>query len=627
MVHVPRIFMALSGVVVLTAVASGDTWTNGAGNNDWYNGLNWSDGSAPTSTDSAVVELTGANRAVIGPGTADAQDVLAGDHGSGEIDILAGSLLLARKIISGTNNGSSGIVNMSGGSVDLLEDLLIGLEPGSTGSFTQSGGDVLARKVIVGVNRNAANGAGVGSYSLSGDSTLDLVEDLLVGLKGHGSFTQSGGDIIAGKLILGVDKPDTGVALGGTGTYDMQGGTLDLLGHVGVAFGAGTTATWTQSGGDVLATQMLLGDQGPDVGAGLPASHGTANISGGTIDLIETFRVGNGNDSKGTLNMSGGTILSNNFLLGDGNKGSGAVTLSGTAKLDLLGVLFMTGNGTSTFSMTGGEVVSGNIVVGGNGKVVADISGGVINTGSFLLSDSPTGIAEVEMTGGTMNLTGNVRLGWGSSVAVDGGISGKFTMNGADAVINAANIIIRDEVHMGMPAFEFELFNGTINLTGNLADQTVNGSPQFGLFDMHGGKLTLDGDKVTQIESRITAGDLTASGAASSMLSDFSIIFDGTETVVMLSGGAVAGDYNGNGIVDAADYTVWRDTLGSTTNPAADGDGNGTVQTADYNFWRARFGNTSGSGSSAGSAVPEPSSLLLVCCALVGCFAAHRRCK
>ena len=26
----------------------------------------------------------------------------------------------------------------------------------------------------------------------------------------------------------------------------------------------------------------------------------------------------------------------------------------------------------------------------------------------------------------------------------------------------------------------------------------------------------------------------------------------------------IVGDYNHNGIVDAADYTVWRDTLGQT---------------------------------------------------------------
>ena len=72
----------------------------------------------------------------------------------------------------------------------------------------------------------------------------------------------------------------------------------------------------------------------------------------------------------------------------------------------------------------------------------------------------------------------------------------------------------------------------------------------------------------------------------------------------------ILGDYNGDCTVDAANYVVWRDTLGSTTNLAADGSGNGFIGASDYTFWRARFGNTAGSGS--GAAVPEPKSLLLV---------------
>jgi hypothetical protein len=51
------------------------------------------------------------------------------------------------------------------------------------------------------------------------------------------------------------------------------------------------------------------------------------------------------------------------------------------------------------------------------------------------------------------------------------------------------------------------------------------------------------------------------------------------------------GDYNKNSVVDAADYVIWRKTLGSTSVLNADGDGNGTIQQADYDFWAARFGN------------------------------------
>jgi len=51
------------------------------------------------------------------------------------------------------------------------------------------------------------------------------------------------------------------------------------------------------------------------------------------------------------------------------------------------------------------------------------------------------------------------------------------------------------------------------------------------------------------------------------------------------------GDYNKNSVVDAADYTIWRNTLGSTSDLRADGDKNGTIQQADYDYWKARFGN------------------------------------
>jgi hypothetical protein len=54
------------------------------------------------------------------------------------------------------------------------------------------------------------------------------------------------------------------------------------------------------------------------------------------------------------------------------------------------------------------------------------------------------------------------------------------------------------------------------------------------------------------------------------------------------------GDFNGNGIVDAADYTVWRDNLGSTSNAVLHGNGDATlgVGPGDYTLWKANFGTT-----------------------------------
>ncbi len=71
------------------------------------------------------------------------------------------------------------------------------------------------------------------------------------------------------------------------------------------------------------------------------------------------------------------------------------------------------------------------------------------------------------------------------------------------------------------------------------------------------------------------------------------------------------GDYNGDGTVDAADYTVWRHTLGSTSDLRADGNGDLVVDDADFSVWRSAFGSTYvfGGGASLRAEVPEPASL------------------
>jgi hypothetical protein len=75
----------------------------------------------------------------------------------------------------------------------------------------------------------------------------------------------------------------------------------------------------------------------------------------------------------------------------------------------------------------------------------------------------------------------------------------------------------------------------------------------------------------------------------------------------------VQGDYNGDGAVNAADYTVWRDNLGGPGLPNEGGISPGTVDQADYTFWRSRYGATTPAATA--TAVPSPASALL---ALIG---------
>ena len=89
------------------------------------------------------------------------------------------------------------------------------------------------------------------------------------------------------------------------------------------------------------------------------------------------------------------------------------------------------------------------------------------------------------------------------------------------------------------------------------------------------------------------------------------------------------GDYNQDGIVDAADYTVWRDKLGDdgSTLPNRDPANSGTIGGDDYDSWKSNFGMTSGRGSGnlASGTVPEPSSCELLLLAATAFWTWHQR--
>lgn len=114
----------------------------------------------------------------------------------------------------------------------------------------------------------------------------------------------------------------------------------------------------------------------------------------------------------------------------------------------------------------------------------------------------------------------------------------------------------------------------------------------------------------TAVDSIVSVTDAGASSAFSTLAtSGANTVWRG---IVFVPGAApgVTGDYNGNGVVDAADYVLWRN------DPTSFGG-----DPAGYNTWRSHFGNTSG-GSGAGvgaAAVPEAGSVALVLLGLSLC--------
>ncbi|QDT67697.1 hypothetical protein MalM25_05990 [Planctomycetes bacterium MalM25] len=139
-----------------------------------------------------------------------------------------------------------------------------------------------------------------------------------------------------------------------------------------------------------------------------------------------------------------------------------------------------------------------------------------------------------------------------------------------------------------------------------------------------------DGANVTDfIDWNAEANDLNLIGGATSLgsLSAFGEDQAGNVYLVRLNGEILritdaalptrVGDFNSDGVVDAADYTVWRDSLGET-GPDLPADANLSLEIdpGDYEIWRANYGRT-GTAGLAASGVPEPSGWLLAAFALI----------
>ncbi len=113
----------------------------------------------------------------------------------------------------------------------------------------------------------------------------------------------------------------------------------------------------------------------------------------------------------------------------------------------------------------------------------------------------------------------------------------------------------------------------------------------------------------------------TTGGAGFFNAEGFNVRYD----VSSASSSAIAGDFTGNGLVDAGDYTVWRDNLGrpETALAAGSGNGSGTVDQADYNLWVSNFDPAA--AASTATAAPEPGTLTGIAIALLAGIAVKRR--
>jgi hypothetical protein len=217
-------------------------------------------------------------------------------------------------------------------------------------------------------------------------------------------------------------------------------------------------------------------------------------------------------------------------------------------------------------------------------------------------------------TTGAVNLNHSVISSTGTGSIVNSGVLG--TAGGTPIAANLTSTGSLAIDIAGVAANQVDVFSitGSASLQGSiLVDVLGSYSPA--------GPITI----LTATGGINLTGALTLSGPDANLFSGVSVV--GNNLVLNVGAAGPTGDYNGNGVVDAADYTVWRDTLNTNVaaGTGADGNQNGMIDTGDYTFWKTRFGNNVGSGAGLSAAVPEPATAWILLIGLVAMLSQRGR--
>jgi autotransporter-associated beta strand protein len=213
--------------------------------------------------------------------------------------------------------------------------------------------------------------------------------------------------------------------------------------------------------------------------------------------------------------------------------------------------------------------------------------------GKWILTNNNSYTWETQVEEGTLLVNGNQSTATGlTTVSAGAALGGTGTIGG--------NVLLEAGA-----AFTAAFSGGTIDplaILGNLDLSALSNS------------LSITGSGVGSSWTLLTyAGTLTGTFESTPGYTlDYG---SGTNSqITIMAAPGLVGDYNNNGKVDAADYTVWRNSVGDPGTSLVNRDPNnmGVVGEDDYDSWKENFGAMAGSGSLASAAVPEPASLVMV---------------
>ena len=411
--------------------------------------------------------------------------------------------------------------------------------------------------------------------------------------------------------------------------------TVNPAGTLRYTADATTTRTFNLAGGKLEAPAgVTLTLSGAAVNGGFLRGAGSFVVTGGaTLSAATTLNGTTINQTGpasytdftngGTLNVAANLADPPSF---DGftNQGSGAVIVGANAKVSVADF-----QSYGTFALAPGTGGGFTQVTNAGGAPLFFNGGSRTYIGSAAAPNPQTAklSANVELNGALLvnngTVDGTVDVNYGS-LAKGAGVygvvnvfeGGTFSPGNSPGIVTASTVTFdRSPVTSGSPTLLVELggttpgagydqlhVTGQLSLAGLLQVVLVPGfMPGSGnSFDL------LDWGSLAGTFSSISLPALTAG-----LTWNTSQLY--TTGVLSVTSAGIPGDYNNNGVVDAADYVVWRANQGTNNVPAERPHRRHDRSWPSLTSGGASFGQTVGGGSglSADAAVPEPATLLL----------------
>jgi len=327
---------------------------------------------------------------------------------------------------------------------------------------------------------------------------------------------------------------------------------------------------------------------------------------------------------------------------------------NGTISGEVEGSGNITVNGTLSDSHTGGSVTLNEFEIGSTGEpaaVASDTYSGTITANNFINME-----VRHHMEDAAFVVNANSRMEMGHQ-AVPNARSirlGEITVNN-DGVLEIGfeqgPVALNNGYTTGHHAYNLTLQDGDTR-DGELAvnDGATLRMQINGTADNQFDRITADGDVALNGMLNVLINPPSTNATANPT---HAFAVNDTFDIIEIAGGALTGDYNEDGIVDAADYVAWRRTdIGGAQG---------------YTDWRANFGQTGGGGDAqitgtfdqvtvtdpggnfagfafqviyssslvqlkvvvggpgSGEAIPEPSTLALACMVLSMLLVGRRR--